>query len=220
MADFDKLVVSFLVDEVVGGFFISVPPGHIACVYDRGRGVLNKVLGPGLHLKIPFWQVAKLFNAQILEYTIKEAFTLTNKEALGDEAVLTTTQDGQGISVEGSILFRIDKANAPELWENIGDNFVSKVVRPYSRSRFSNIFTQFSSSDLTNNRSQIEELLKRELSQLFSDKGLMVEGVLLSRIKILSGEKGNDQVIFQKNHDSDTSPQPPVAPQENAPSPQ
>ena len=46
MADFDKLVVGFLVDEVVGGFFISVPPGHIACVYDRGYGVLKKGLGP------------------------------------------------------------------------------------------------------------------------------------------------------------------------------
>ena len=73
---FDRLVVSFLVDEVVGGFFISVPPGHIACVYDRGRGVLPHVWGPGLHLKIPFWQVAKLFNAQILEYTITEGFDL------------------------------------------------------------------------------------------------------------------------------------------------
>lgn len=198
MADFDKLVVSFLVDEVVGGFFVSVLPGHIACVYDRGRGVLNKVLGPGLHLKIPFWQVAKLFNAQILEYTIKEGFTIVNKEALGDEAVLTTTQDGESISVEGSILFRIDKANAPELWENIGDNFVSKVVRPYSRSRFSNVFTQFSSVDLTSHRNQIEGLLKQELTQLFSDKGLMVEGVLLSRIKVLQGEDNDTQVIFQK----------------------
>lgn len=207
MADFDKLVVSFLVDEVVGGFFVSVPPGHIACVYDRGRGVLNKVLGPGLHLKIPFWQVAKLFNAQILEYTIKEGFATTNKEALGDEAVLTTTKDGQGISVEGSILFRIDKANAPELWENIGDNFVSKVVRPYSRSRFSNIFTQFSSQDLTNNRNQIEELLKQELVQLFNDKGLLVEGVLLSRIKVLQAEDGDDQVIFQKTNGQE-KPQP------------
>ena len=39
MAELDKLLVSFLVDEVVGGFFISVPPGHLACIYDRGRGV-------------------------------------------------------------------------------------------------------------------------------------------------------------------------------------
>ncbi|MBI3954426.1 hypothetical protein HY333_00100 [Candidatus Collierbacteria bacterium] len=200
MADFDKLVVSFLVDEVVGGFFISVPPGHIACVYDRGYGVLKKVWGPGLHLKIPFWQIAKLFNAQIVEYTIRHGFDIHNKEALGDEPILTTTKDNKSISVEGSILFRIDRANAPELWENIGDGFVSKVVRPYARSRLSNVFTEFDSAEISRSRSKIEETLKEDLNQLFSDKALLVEGVLLSEVKILSDTKSDEhpeKIVFQ-----------------------
>ena len=196
MADFDKLVVGFMVDEVVGGFFISVPPGHVACVYDRGYGVLKKVWGPGLHLKIPFWQIAKLFNAQILEYTIRHGFDINNKEALGDEPILTTTKDNRSISIEGSILFRIDKANAPELWENIGDNFVSKVVRPYSRSRISHVLSEVNSKDIPHSRSNIEETLKNELNQLFSDKGIIVEGVLLSDVKILENNPGAEHVVF------------------------
>lgn len=183
MADFDKLVVGFLVDEVVGGFFISVPPGHVACVYDRGAGVLRRVWGPGLHLKLPFWQVAKLFNAQILEYTIHEGFDLSKREALGDEPILTTTTDNKEVKIEGSILFKIDKANAPELWENIGEDFVSKVVRPFSRSRIANIFTQYRLSDINTHRQQIESTLKEELNQLFIDKGIIVDGILLSQIK-------------------------------------
>jgi len=186
MADFDKLVVSFLVDEVVGGFFISVPPGHVACIYDRGKGVLPHVLGPGLHLKVPFWQVAKLFNAQILEYTIRRGFKDQDKEILGDEPIITSTKDGHTISVEGSILIRIDKQNAPELWENIGDDFVSKVVRPFSRSRIANIFTQINAEDIRTHRTQVEAELKTELNQLFADKGLIVEGVLLSQVDILA----------------------------------
>ncbi|HOX96366.1 MAG TPA: prohibitin family protein [Candidatus Woesebacteria bacterium] len=190
MADFDKLVVSFLVDEVVGGFFISVPPGHVACVYDRGLGVLKRVWGPGLHLKFPFWQIAKLFNAQILEYTIRHGFDISQKESLGDEPIAATTKDSMIISVEGSILFKIDKANAPELWENIGDNFISKVVRPYSRSRISSGFSQYDSSEIGNERSKIESDLKMELNKLFEDKGLIVENVLLSDIKVVdSGTK-------------------------------
>src|SRR3989344_214053 len=196
MADFDKLVVGFLVDEVVGGFFISVPPGHVACVYDRGYGVLKKVWGPGLHLKIPFWQIAKLFNAQILEYTIRHGFDINNKEALGDEHILTTTRDNKSISVEGSLLFRIDKANAPELWENIGDNFVSKVVRPYSRSRISHVLSEVNSKDLPHSRGQIEETLKNELNQLFADKGIIVEGVLLSEVKILENPSDAERIVF------------------------
>lgn len=181
---FDNLVVSFLVDEVVGGFFISVLPGHIACIYDRGRGVLKQVYGPGLHLKIPFWQIAKVFNSQVLEYSIRKGFDLTNIEALGDEPIHTATQDGQDVTVQGSILFRIDKNNAPELWENIGEHFVSKVVRPFSRSKISAIITTVTAQQIKTSRPQLEEQLKLELNGEFQNRGLICEGVLLSEIAI------------------------------------
>jgi len=193
MADFDKLVVSFLVDEVVGGFFISVPPGHVACVYDRGVGVLKRVWGPGLHLKIPFWQIAKLFNAQILEYTIRHGFDLSLKESLGDEPIVAATKDNKTVSIEGSILFKLDKANAPELWENIGDNFISKVVRPYSRSRISSAFSRFNLEEIGAERTKIEAGLKDELNKLFEDKGLIIENVLFSEVKII--ESGTKQPL-------------------------
>lgn len=196
--DFDKLVVSFLVDEVVGGFFISVPPGHVACVYDRGRGVLPRVWGPGLHLKIPFWQIAKLFNAQILEYSIRSGFDSSmNKEALGDEPVMTSTSDGEDIQVEGSVLFRIDRNNAPELWENLGENVVSKVVRPYSRSRIAAIFSNLTLDQIKKNRNQIENIVKEDLNKYFEDKGLNCEGFLLSAVSKQS--KRGKETVFADN---------------------
>ncbi|MBU0579228.1 hypothetical protein KJ628_04655 [Patescibacteria group bacterium] len=196
--DFDKLVVSFLVDEVVGGFFISVPPGHVACVYDRGRGVLPRVWGPGLHLKIPFWQVAKLFNSQILEYSLRKGFDISlNKEALGDEPIKISTTDGKDIQIEGSVLFRIDRDNAPELWENLGENLVSKVVRPYSRSRIASVFSSLSLDQIKKNRNQIEDLVKEDLNKYFQDKGLNCEGFLLSEVKIL-GKSGKSETVFRQ----------------------
>ena len=182
--ELDRLVVGFFVDEVVGGFFISVPPGHIACVYDRGRGVLSRVWGPGLHLKIPFWQVAKLFNAQILEYTFRKGLKIdSNKEILGDQEINTQTKDGKNVQAEGSILFRIDKKNAPELWENIGENFVSKVVRPFSRSRIASAISKFDYKEIKTDRTKVEEMLKAELNREFANKGLNCEGVLLSEVR-------------------------------------
>jgi regulator of protease activity HflC (stomatin/prohibitin superfamily) len=189
----DELIVSFLVDEVVGGFFISVKPGEVACVYDRGRGVLPKVWGPGLHLKIPFWQVVKLFNAQILEYSINDGFdTSANREALGDTSIKTTTRDDADVSIEGSILFRIDRHNAPELWENIGEDVVSKVVRPFSRSRISSVFSEFTVDEIRHQRKKIEEAVKDDLNKCFEDKGLNCEGFLLSEVKLI--KVGNDKV--------------------------
>jgi len=194
----DDVVVSFFVDEVVGGFFISVPPGHVACLYDRGRGVLNKVWGPGLHLKIPFWQVAKLFNAQILEYTITEGFDLSQKESLGDKEIKATTNDDQLIQIEGSILFKIDKSKAPKIWENVGENFVSKVVRPVSRSRIRSVLSEITIKQLTSYRTRVEKKIKEELNNIFKEKGLFCEGFLLSEVKSLGdpSTSKDDKVIL------------------------
>lgn len=193
--EFDRLVVSFLVDEVVGGFFISVPPGHIACVYDRGRGVLPRVWGPGLHLKLPFWQVAKLFNAQVLEYSLREGFDFSkNREALGDQPISTSTKDGYDITIEASILFRIDRNNAPELWENIGEHVVSKVVRPFARSRISSVFAELTLDQIKHQRSQIENLVRDDLSQHFQNRGLECEGFLLSKVGVVDG-RGHERAV-------------------------
>lgn len=197
--EFDKLVVSFFVDEVVGGFFISVPPGYIACVYDRGRGVLKKIWGPGLHLKIPFWQIAKMFNAQILEYTITEGFDIShNKEALGDKPINATIRDGKLIQVEGSILFRLDKQRAPDIWENVGEDFVSKVVRPVSRSRIRSVLSEISVDQITTYRPQVEKKVQQELNAIFHDKGILCEGFLLSEVKALGrpDTRKDDQVLY------------------------
>lgn len=194
--EFDRLVVSFFADEVVGGFFISVPPGHVACVYDRGRGVLPRVWGPGLHFKIPFWQVAKLFNAQVIEYSIREGFDFTtNKEALGDKAIQAATRDGIEIIIEGSVMFRIDRKNAPELWENLGEHVVSKVVRPASRSKIATAFSQVTLDEIKTNRKGIEELVRKEMQEYFEFRGLNCEGFLLSTVKVYHPDKEAEVVM-------------------------
>ncbi len=209
MADFDKLIVSFLVDEVVGGFFISVPPGHVACIYDRGRGVLSKIWGPGLHLKLPFWQIAKLFNARVLEYTIRQGFDFeTNPESLGDKEIRAMTKDQKQVIIEGSILFKIDKKRVNELWENIGDDFVSKIVRPLSRSRIRAVVSEVSLEELINQRTKIENRLQQALWSELDKKGLICEGVLLS--DVISQQNGNGQNQTKVPAKPETAEQQPV----------
>jgi regulator of protease activity HflC (stomatin/prohibitin superfamily) len=104
------------------------------------------------------------------------------KEALGDEPINAVTKDGKNIYIEGSILFKLDKANAPELWESIGDNFVSKVIRPYSRSRIASAFGQYNLDEIGSERTKIEQTLKQELNALFHDKALIIENILFSNV--------------------------------------
>ena len=181
---FDKLVVGFFVDEVAGGFFVDVPPGQVACVYDRLRGVLRHTWGPGLHLKLPFLQKAKLFNAQTLEYGIRPGFDAeVNREILGDDPISATTADGSNISVLGTILIRINRDQVVGLWENIGEGFVSKIIRPVSRSRIRTALSEFTVQQLNSaSRHDAEKRIKEQLEFELGPKGLIVEGVLLSEI--------------------------------------
>ncbi|MEX1113229.1 MAG: prohibitin family protein [Patescibacteria group bacterium] len=179
----NKLVVSFLLDDVLLGLFISVPPGHVACVYDRGRGVLKKVWKPGLHLKIPFWQKAKLFNVQTLEYQMKRGFDLSDLALMGDEAITGRTAEGSDVQLQGTILFRLDENEVPRVWQEIGEDYVEKIIRPITRSRIRLVISRHKLDDIVSKkRDAIEDEITQELTKSFKEKGIIIEDVLLSHV--------------------------------------
>ncbi|PIR74338.1 MAG: hypothetical protein COU35_02715 [Candidatus Magasanikbacteria bacterium CG10_big_fil_rev_8_21_14_0_10_47_10] len=179
----DKLMYSFVMEDVLKGFFIYVPPGYVACVYDLGRGVLKKVLTPGLHFKIPFWQKAKLFNTQTLEYSISRDFNPQNEKAMGDIPIAAVSQNGQRMGVEGTILLRLDIHQIPAIWQTIGEDFVAKIIRPTVRSRIRMVASRFDQAEIMGaKRDSVETELKNELERIFYSRGIFVENVLLSEI--------------------------------------
>lgn len=184
MASIDNLLVSLFVDEVVGGFLVTVPPGHVGCIYSIFRGVLKNVWYPGMHFKIPIIHRVKLFNAQLIEYTIaKDVYLKDNKEIMGDELIHAVTADNKFVAVEATVLIKLDTDRLPEIWQNIGENFVSKVVRPVTRSRIRKVLTNHSLvKSLSTDRSLIEDEIKQELRDSLTQHGLYVENFYLSSL--------------------------------------
>ncbi|MBU4422066.1 prohibitin family protein [Candidatus Parcubacteria bacterium] len=198
MADsLDKIVYSFVMEDVLKGLFIHVPPGYVACVYDLGQGVLKKVLTPGLHLKIPFWQKAKLFNIQTLEYSIAADFNPDNIKGLGDTPIKSVTSDNKIINIEGTVLLRLDMEYIPMIWQWVGEDFVAKIVRPTVRSRLRMISSRYTHSEiLSGKRDEVEVDIKHELERIFSPRGIKVENILLSEVSLAEKKE-----IQYKNND-------------------
>ena len=191
----DKLMYSFVMEDVLKGVFIYVPPGYVACVYDLGRGVLKKVLTPGLHLKIPFWQKAKLFNTQTLEYSISREFNQQNEKAMGDIPIAAVTQDDKRIGVEGTVLLRLDIHQIPAIWQTIGEDFVAKIIRPTVRSRIRMVMSRFDKQEIIGaKRDAVETELKNELERIFYSRGIYVENILLSEIADVSEYKKTAEI--------------------------
>jgi regulator of protease activity HflC (stomatin/prohibitin superfamily) len=189
MASIDNLLVSLLVDEVVGGFIVTIPPGHVGCIYSIFRGVLKNVWYPGMHFKIPIIHRVKLFNAQLIEYTVsKDIFLKDNKEIMGDEVINAVTSDNKFVAVEATVLIKLDTERLPEIWQNIGENFVSKVVRPVTRSRIRKVLTNHTLANaLSTDRSLIEEEVVKELRESLTGHGLDVENFYLSSLTPVEG---------------------------------
>ena len=182
--EIDKMMYSFVMEDVLKGITIYVPPGYVAAVYDMGRGVLKRVYTPGLHLKIPFWQKAKLFNVQTLEYTIDDDFNPQMVRALGDKPIAGITRDGLHITIEGTVLLRLDVHQIPVIWQTIGEDFVQKIIRPTMRSRFRLIASHFTYEEVAfTKRDVIEVEIKNELERIFYPRGIFVENVLLGKVE-------------------------------------
>lgn len=180
---------------------MTVPPGHVGCIYSIFSGVLKNVWNPGMHFKVPLVHRVKLFNAQLIEYTIsKDVVVKDNKEIMGDEIINSVTADNKFVAVEATVLIKLDTQRLPEIWQNIGENFVSKVVRPVTRSRIRKVLTKHTlTKALSTNRSQIEDEIKEELRESLKNHGLYVENFYLSSLTPIEGGNIEEDVSVEED---------------------
>ncbi|NCP67336.1 prohibitin family protein [bacterium] len=204
------LIVLGVATVVILDGFVSVPAGHVAVIFDRGRGVLERELGEGIHLKIPFWQSAILMNTRLQTYTmsanLSEADMINNTKALQLQSLVNSsestvrnyalqsndsnnsidalTKDGQTVTVDLTVQFQIDGDNASVIYRTIGLNYVDKVVRPAARSITREKVTGFTSKELynENTRQQMEEEIESTMKANFGSKNVILGDVLIRHI--------------------------------------
>lgn len=163
---------------VFRSFVVIVPVGHAGVVYDLTRGVLKTPLFPGIHFLIPIVQRSTLFNTQIQEYTMSIA---PDEGALKrDDSLDAPTSDGQQVKVDASILFYIKPENASKIWETLGQEYVTKIIRPVSRSQIRMVVSRYSAMDIySGERAEAEKIIENEIRSLLEEKGLSLDKVLL-----------------------------------------
>jgi len=160
---------------------VSVPPGNVGVVYDRGRGVLSEELPEGLHLKIPFWQVAYLSDVRTQEYTMSVA--PGEGARFSDDSMTAPTSDGQTVTIDATVLFHVNKDNAAELFQEIGPDYVQKIVRPIVRSQIRAQIAKYTAIDVyAKKRDEAEQKINDRIKELYAEKNIVLEKVLLRHI--------------------------------------
>lgn len=165
---------------------VSVPPGHVGIIYDRGRGVLASELPEGLHLKIPFWQISYLTDVRTQEYTMSNF--AGEGAVFSDDSMTAPTADGQTVTVDATVLFHVDKNKAAELFQGVGPDYVQKIVRTIARSQIRGQIANYTAIDVyAKKRDEAEQEINKRIEELYAEKDIILEKVLLRHIAF-SGE--------------------------------
>ncbi len=179
---------------------IFIPAGHVGVVYDSGRGILPNSMKEGLNFAVPLWQRVTLFDTRLQEYTMSIA---PDEGALKrDDSLDAPTSDGQSVKVDATVLFKIDGAKAPEIMKTIGEDYIDKIIRPFSRSQIRMVISRYTAPAIySEKRQEAETVMTQELAALLSDKNLILDKVLLRAVyfspeyskaieqKVIAGER-------------------------------
>jgi prohibitin 1 len=167
---FALIAIAVLLLVMIGNPLTVVPARHVG-VKDFFGNVSPNVLHPGVRLVLPFTKVVKM---SVKTQEVKETAEVPSKEGLN-------------MDLEGSLLFRIDPAKAPEIYRTIGPNYLEIAVHPQIRTAIREVTASYEAKALY---SAEREKVAQETFDLFTkmskDRGIIAEAVLLRKIALPS----------------------------------
>ena len=146
----------------------SIPTGHVGVLTLFGK-VTGDVLAEGIHLINPLKSVQKM---TVQTQSRKESASVPSKEGLM-------------LSLDTSLLFRLDRDQAAQVLQTVGVDYVEKVVEPELRSAIRGATAAHSSNDLyTNGRELVQQQIVSDLKTQLAPRGVIVEAVLLRDVQL------------------------------------
>jgi regulator of protease activity HflC (stomatin/prohibitin superfamily) len=175
------IIILVLAIVLIKKSIVIIPAGYVGVIYDNGRGVLPNTFNEGMNFIIPFWQYVAYFDTRIQEYTMS---IIPDEGALmRDDSLDAPTSDGQQVKVDASVIFRIDRDKAPEIWKTIGWDYVDKLIRPFSRSQIRMVISRYTAPAIySEKRQEAEQVITDELSEMLKSKNIIIDKVLLRNV--------------------------------------
>lgn len=163
-----------------------VPAGHVGVLTLFGR-VTGDVLPEGTHFVNPF----KYNN--ILSVRTQEV----------KEQASVPSQEGLIITLDTSLLFRLDASRAADVYQKIGAKYLDVVVEPNLRSTIRAVTAAHSANALyTGEREKVAQQMFTDLSTELNKRGLIVENILLRDIQLPPTLKASIEAKQQAEQES------------------
>jgi prohibitin 1 len=164
----------------------SIPTGNVGVLTLFGR-VTGDILGEGIHLINPLKSVQKL---SVQTQSVKESAN-------------TPSNEGLMLALDTSLLFRLDRAKAAQVYQTVGENYAEKIVEPTLRAAIRASTSSHSANALyTNARELVQQQIQEELTTQLAARGVIVEAVLLRDVQLPAMLKSSIEAKQQAEQDA------------------
>jgi prohibitin 1 len=180
------VVLLVLVGILVYASIAYVPAGHVGVLTLFGR-VTGDVLPEGTHFVNPFK------GNNVLSIRTEEL----------KETASVPSDEGLVMTLDTSLLFRLNPERAADVFQKIGPNFVEVVVEPTLRASIRSVTASHSANALyTGGREQVAQQIYTELTSQLGSKGIEVQNILLRDIQLPQMLKSSIEAKQQAEQDA------------------
>jgi len=163
-----------------------VPAGHVGVLTLFGR-VTGEILPEGTHLISPFKTNNRL---PVRTRELKETASVPSEEGLI-------------VTLDTSLLYRLDAQKAAEVYQKIGPNYLDVVIEPNLRSAIRAATAAHNANALyTGAREEVAQQIQKDLVAQLAPRGIIVENILLRDIQLPPMLKSSIEAKQQAEQDA------------------
>ena len=149
--------------------------------------VQKETMGSGLSVINPMMDVTNI-DTRTQNYTMSGIHDEGTKA--GDDAIKVLTADGLEVTIDLSVLYRVNPTEAPKLLSEIGVNFEDKIVRPITRTRIRDNSVYYDAVALySTKRDEFQGRIFKTIEVDFKQRGLILENLLVRNITLPASVK-------------------------------
>lgn len=170
-----------IVVAIIFSAIVQVGPGEVGVQVLFGS-VQDGVLHSGLNFINPLISIEKM-DVKTQSYTMSSS--KEEGQIKGDDAISTLSSDGLTLKLDVTILYRLNDADAPQVFRTIGTDYVEKIVRPAIRTALRDVSTMYAATDIySTKRDDFIKDVSKNLEGSFSGRGIVLERVLLRNVEL------------------------------------
>jgi regulator of protease activity HflC (stomatin/prohibitin superfamily) len=191
--------IGIMVIGLLSSTFKIIEPGKVGVQTLFGK-VEDQVLESGLHIINPFVDVTT-YSVQTENYTMSAKSNEGPVE--GDDAIRVLSSDGLEVTIDLSVLYKVIPSKAPFIMQNIGNDYVDKIVRPVTRTAIRDNAVSYAAVDLySTKRQEFQFKINKSITDNFAKNGLEVQQILVRNITLPATVRASIESKIQAEQES------------------